>query len=208
MTNVRWLYDDQSLVSVGGADCSLLVWRLISRSRNNSNRPISSQESRLSLKSGRAVNFDDDSGSNDNDDVNKAINNANKRITSSAIQSDDSDDDDDDEDDDEGVGGYDSDVDKELKIDYVSKFNVNPLRYKKDNKNNNNNDDENNANNNSESYNINKNNDNKNNASGNSFLMNQIGGGIRDREKGPKEVEFNVNDNYFVERLELIFQIL
>ena len=188
-------------MSVGGGDCSLLVWKLVNRSKRNEKI----NEMKSTSRSDKSGSFEGQSET--------------AFQKSNAIQSDDSDSDmeEEEEEEDDGVGGYDSDIDREFKIDYVSKFNVNPLRYKKDgtsNNNNNNNNNKNNNNNNDNSdnsYNNGYNNKNSNNnmrnnrrnnndVSTSNLLMSRMFGGGR-REISEKRSAFDADSNFFVERL-------
>ena len=170
VTNVRWCCDDRTLVSIGGADCSVLVWRLKEKSELKTIKSFyEGRSSEVSYKSQDA----DESKHN-------------------AFQNDESDSSDGDDGDEEGVGGYDSDIEKEIKIDYVPKFNVNPLRYINDKT-------------------LSKQNDEKD-ADRTSFgFKNELNGKNEHRiqsffgrfKKMESKEDSNMNNNLFIERLKL-----
>ena len=122
MTNVRWSHDDQSLVSIGGGDASILIWSQIgnsaiqSENRSVQERIRSSRES-LNLSEVRASR---EMSSHEFGSTNRMAPNQGQ------LESEESDSDDDDV----GTGGYDSDVQREADLDYTARFNLDPLRDK------------------------------------------------------------------------------
>ncbi|PAA85883.1 hypothetical protein BOX15_Mlig016715g1 [Macrostomum lignano] len=90
VTNCRWSFDDTRLMSVGGADTALLIWRHCDQTE----RRVAATAAAAAPLSGTA-----------------------------ALPSDDSDTDSEEE------GGYDSDVEREKRMDYASKtYQISPLR--------------------------------------------------------------------------------
>ncbi|ESN91894.1 hypothetical protein HELRODRAFT_181950 [Helobdella robusta] len=107
VTNVRWMCDGRTLISIGGDDASILIWKLIGGPEQVQLEPVAGRENRS---------------------MNGVTNEPGR--SAKAIQSEDSNSDGSDEGEDNIPGGYDSDVEREAKIDYVPKFNIDPLRDK------------------------------------------------------------------------------
>lgn len=122
MTNVRWSHDDQSLISVGGGDASILIWSqagnsvIHSETRSVQERIRSSRES-LNLSE---VRTSKEMSAQEFGTTNSVAPNQGQ------MESEESDSDDDDA----GTGAYDSDVQREADLDYTARFNLDPLRDK------------------------------------------------------------------------------